>query len=831
VLVDLIRNFSLLVMLAVGLQLFEQRMEGRQVARRVAVGLLFGLVGVVGMLTPVRFAPGVIYDGRSIILSLAGLFGGAVVAAVAAVCCALYRFELGGAGALAGVAVIVESAVLGVVLRYLRSRDERWVEPVRLLGFGVVVHAVMLVLQILLLPGDMGWKVARDFGGAILVCYPLAFLLTAHVFLEGEQRRTGVQALAQSEQRYRSFFEQNEAMMLVVDPSAGRLLAANPAACRFHGWSHDEMTAKSVFEINTLGAVGLQEEFTRAREQGRHHFLFRHRLADGSERDLELFVTPMRRDDRDVTFAVLHDVTARRAAEEALRGTEAERARLAAAVEQMAEMVVVTSADGAIEYVNPAFEAVTGYRRDEVLGKNPRFLKSGRQDATHYATMWRTISSGRVFKGRMVNRRKDGTTFTEDATISPVVGADGAVVEYVAVKTDVTDLLALEEQYRHAQKMEAVGQLAGGVAHDFNNILQAILGYAQLLLDDADEHDVRREDLNEILKGAERAATLTRQLLAFSRQQVMQPRLLDVNELVKNLMKMIHRVIGEDIDVVWSPGTDPGLVRADAGMLEQALMNLVVNARDAMPSGGTLTIATERALVGAEQTAGHEGMQPGPFVVIVVGDTGCGMSETALRRAFEPFFTTKATGKGTGLGLATVYGIAQQHGGAITAESAPGQGAPFRLYPPVHEGQGVADACAVDETPVDGGTETILLAEDDTMVRTLAETILCRAGYRVVVVEDGQAAVDTFTERPDDIDLVLLDVIMPRVSGGEALERMRRLRPEVPAIFSSGYSDDAIQARFVLHEGVRLIKKPYAPRTLLAAVRAVLDGERGVGAH
>jgi two-component system, cell cycle sensor histidine kinase and response regulator CckA len=383
----------------------------------------------------------------------------------------------------------------------------------------------------------------------------------------------------------------------------------------------------------------------------------------------------------------------------------------------------------------------------------------------------------------------------------------------------------IQRQLLQAQKMEAVGQLAGGIAHDFNNILQALMGYTQMLLDEAAERGEPHEELKEIFKGTERAAALTRQLLAFSRRQVMRPEVLDLNAVIENILKMLRRVIGEHIRLEWIPGIRLGSVHADAGMLEQVLMNLCVNARDAMDAGGTLTIETMNVLIDSEYCESHAWATPGRFILLSVTDTGCGMDAGTLERMFEPFYTTKTEGKGTGLGLATVYGIIKQHEGNIIAYSEPGKGTTFKVYLPVCESQADVVGTLV-EGVAGGGTETILLAEDDPNVRKLAKRILERAGYTVICAVDGPEAVMLFKEHADTIDLLLLDVVMPGLGGQEVLDRIRALRPDIPALFSSGYSENGIHTGFVLKAGLRLIQKPYRPSVLLRALREILDGQK-----
>ncbi len=380
----------------------------------------------------------------------------------------------------------------------------------------------------------------------------------------------------------------------------------------------------------------------------------------------------------------------------------------------------------------------------------------------------------------------------------------------------------MQRQLLQSQKMEAIGQLAGGVAHDFNNMLQVIMGHAQMLSELCDHADAEAvQGITEILRGAKRASELTRQLLLFSRRQVMTLKTLNYNEIVENVLKMIRRLIGEHIRLEWLPGSSVGSVQADAGMMEQVLMNLCVNARDAMPTGGVLTIETANVVIDSDYCRTHSWARPGRFVLLSVTDTGVGMDRETLDRVFEPFYTTKEEGKGTGIGLATVYGIVKQHDGMIGAYSEPGKGSLFKVYLPMTEQKAVKVGVHLEGAAV-GGTETVLLAEDDELVRELARKMLERAGYTVLVAVDGEDAIEVFRAAPR-VDLLLLDVIMPRLGGHDALDRIRAIRPDVPALFSSGYSENAIHTNFVLHEGLALVQKPYSSVELLRAVRKALD--------
>ena|GEM_PF-1646958 len=380
----------------------------------------------------------------------------------------------------------------------------------------------------------------------------------------------------------------------------------------------------------------------------------------------------------------------------------------------------------------------------------------------------------------------------------------------------------LEEQLRHSQKMEAIGMLAGGVAHDFNNLLQAVLGHAELALANLENADLVRSGLEQVTRGGERAAELTAQLLAFSRQQVLSPAALDLNDVIAGLIKLIQRGIGEDIELDFVPGHGLWTINADPGQVEQVLMNLCVNARDAMPDGGRLVIETSNIHGECAHGEARPDQLSEPHVQIAISDTGHGMNETVRRQIFEPFFTTKEVGRGTGLGLATAYGIVTQHGGCVTVESTPGQGTTFRICFPRVEGE----AEHVDhepEGPVTGGRETVLVAEDEEMVRTYAARVLETAGYSVLQAGDGAMALDMFREHADEIDLCLFDVVMPRMNGRELYERVLELRPGARVLFSSGYSQDAIHTRFILHEGLELLRKPFNRNDLLRRVRQTLD--------
>jgi len=500
---------------------------------------------------------------------------------------------------------------------------------------------------------------------------------------------------------------------------------------------------------------------------------------------------------------------------------EEEGRRLAMAVEHAADAIMITDARWAIRYVNPAFEKVMGYAKEEVLGRDPRFLAVDGENERTYLEIGEQVRLGTPWKGRMKNRRKDGAILVEDTAISPVRDPGGKVVNYIVAKRDITRQVLLENQAGTAQRMEAVGTLAGGIAHDFNNALTGIMGFADLLRMRLEKEPKLLGDVDEILKCAERASKLTRQLLAFARRQVIEPVNLDLNAVVRDLSRLMKKLSGEQIGVETrlSEGIPP--ILADRGQLEQVLLNLCLNSRDAMPDGGTLLVSTDALVWDEERVEEQAVMRAGRYVLLTVTDTGIGMDAATRKRAFEPYFTTKAPGKGTGLGLSMVYGIVKQNKGFVFLESRPGERTTVRIYFPAVEAV-AGNGEERKEALVRGGTETILLAEDDEAIRNLAERALRSNGYDVLVARDGVEAVALCKAHPE-IAMAVLDVVMPRMGGKEALDAMVRMRPGLRSLFTSGYSIDRIHESFVLLPGIEFLPKPYGPAALARRVREVLD--------
>jgi two-component system, cell cycle sensor histidine kinase and response regulator CckA len=498
--------------------------------------------------------------------------------------------------------------------------------------------------------------------------------------------------------------------------------------------------------------------------------------------------------------------------------------RLATAVEHAAEGVLITDIDGTIEYVNKACEQMTGYEKEELLGRNPRILKSGEHDRAFYTEIWETIKAGKVWFGLIINRKKDGRLYHEESTISPVKDSSGKIVNFVGVKRDITEHLELSKQLLQAQKMEAVGTLAGGVAHDFNNILQVALGYSDLILADEDLPQRYRVDLQKIHESARRGADLVQRLLTFSRKTDINPQPINLNHRVKDLRKMLERTIPKMIEIRLSLSENLATINADPTQVDQILMNLAVNARDAMPEGGQLLIETNNVVLDEEYARFHLEAVSGKYVLLTVTDMGTGMDKETLEHIFEPFYTTKGPGEGTGLGLAMVHGIVRQHGGHIRCYSESGHGTAFKVYFPALVSDEEREETTVRERPR-GGSETILLVDDEDMIRDLGSRILSQSGYRVITASNGKEALDVYERRGGEIALVVLDLIMPEMGGRQCLEGLLNRNSLVKAVMASGYSADG-PTKEAISAGARgFVNKPYDIRQLLQVVRDVLDAE------
>jgi PAS domain S-box-containing protein len=627
------------------------------------------------------------------------------------------------------------------------------------------------------------------------------------------------QALRASELSYRRLFEAAQDGILILNAETGRVMDANPFLVKLLGIPLAEMIGQTVGELSPFrDVVSNQVMLERLQKEGyvRYEDLpleTREGLKIAVEFVSNVYIAGEER----VIQCNIRDITARKQAEEV-------STRLAMAVDQAAESIVITDTRGKILYVNPAFEKTSGYSEAEALGQHPRMLKSGRHDEGFYRQVWETLARGNRWEGHFINRHKNGSFYEEDATISPVRDASGTIVNYVAIKRDVTREVQLEAQFRQAQKMEAIGKLAGGVAHDFNNILAVIQMHSDLLKFGGGLSVMQSESADEIIGCVQRAADLTRQLLLFSRREVFQPAALDLNEAINSTVKMLERIIGEDVEIQFKLAAEPMPLLADRGMLNQVLVNLAVNARDAMPGGGLLVIETSGVELDALAVVQSPQARPGSFVRLSVSDRGCGIPAKVLPQIFEPFFTTKATGKGTGLGLATVFGIVQQHQGWINVYSEVGQGTAFRIYLPRLATATVPLPVTASVPTARGGRETILVVEDEPALRTAVCQALTQMGYDILEASNGVRALEVWRQHRDRIDLLLTDLVMPGgITGKNLADRLLREQPGLKVTCMSGYSAEVVDRESPLRDGSHYLNKPFSIQQLALTVRDCLD--------
>ncbi len=506
--------------------------------------------------------------------------------------------------------------------------------------------------------------------------------------------------------------------------------------------------------------------------------------------------------------------------------SEEERSRLATVIDQASETIILTDKEGTIEYVNPAFETVTGYSREEVLGKNPRILKSGFHNEKFYEEMWRTITSGEVWRGKIVNRKKDGSLYYEDGAISMVRNQEGKGIGFVGVKYDVTKEMELENQLQQAQKLEAVGRLAGGIAHDINNYLGAIAGFAELLKlnHQGDEEVAPKAD--KIIEVVFKASKMIRQLLAFSRKQPSKPLILDLNRVVVHMKEMMEHMIGEDIELNMHTGKDLWLIKVDPMHIDQIMANLIVNARDAMAGGGTILIETENLTVGSQERNLPFSVVPGKYVRLSVTDSGTGIPEEIRDKIFEPFFTTKEVGKGTGLGLSTVYGIVKQNRGYIWVESEEGKGTTISVDIPVSEEEREEESVNVSPAPFNREemSGSILIVEDNADVMKPSREYLEYLGFRVLTAENGSEALDLYGKEEGKIDLLITDIVMPVMGGGELAKAIVSKNGKIRILFISGYGESSMGDMKFPEGTFEFLQKPFSIRELGKKVKTLLHG-------
>lgn len=640
------------------------------------------------------------------------------------------------------------------------------------------------------------------------------------------KRKQSEEALRESEERFAGAFNHAPIGVALASP-AGRWLKVNRALCKLVGYTEAEMLERSFQDITCPEDLADNLECVRqllADEIRSYQTEKRYIHAAGHFITVLLNVSLVRDALNQPRYfiAQIQDITERKRTEQSLR-------LLSSAVKQSKESIMITEADldlpgPRIIFVNPAFTQMTGYTAAEVLGQTPRLLHGPRTDRAVLSRLRHNLEQGDDFSGETINYRKDGTEFIIEWQIAPLRDSSSAITHFVAIQRDVTGRRRLEAQLLHSQKMETVGKLAGGVAHEFNSILTAIMGQSELLLQELPASSPLGGKVDAIREAAGRAVILTRQLLAYGRKQTLQPERLNLNSILSGMAGTLQHLVGHDIDILSIPAAGLHTVKVDAGQISQVIMNMVMNARDAMPDGGKLTLETANLTQAQSSVDRYPELKPGDYVMLTITDTGSGMSPAVQSRVFEPFFSTKGVGEGTGLGLSTCYGIIKQSGGHITVHSEPGLGTTFKIYLP-QVAPAPEDTLQRGAAPVlPRGTETILLVEEDPSLREMAGALLQRLGYTVLKAASGLEALALHqAHRPAHIDLLFTDLAMPQMAGTELDDRIRANSPHIRTLFTSSFTSNATLHQGVWSQDMALLQKPFTPSALAQKLREVLD--------
>jgi PAS domain S-box-containing protein len=823
---SLIYNAALL--LSVGL-FYDLFCRGKQASSTRIIQLIFGLiiggVTIVLMATPAHWAPGIIFDTRSILLSLVGLFFGYVPTLTAMAIGVGYRLHLGGGGTLVGVATIVSSGLIGLTWRHYRFRASKELSLFEMYLFGFIVHAAML-LCLLLLPHDAMQRTIKALFFPIILIYPACTVLLGNLFISRLRRHRTEANLRVSEKRNQTILQTAMNGFWRFDMQ-GRLLEVNDAYCRMSGYDSQDLLSMSISDIEVnQTAEDVADHIQMTVEQGKLSFESQHRGKDGAVFDVEVSVQCLDVEERQCV-AFIRDITERKRADQAL---QASRKQYMDLVEGTSDLITRVDQEGRLVFVNHAANEIYGLAERDCIGRLAfDFIHPDDRVMTMAAfTDW-LKSDKSVFRHENRQVSINGQVHLMAWSIRAEYDDAGQVSGFAGTARDVTEKRRaekeranLENQLLQAQKMESIGQLAGGVAHDFNNMLSVILGHAELALMKSEPSQPIAVSLKEICKAAIHSSELTRQLLTFARKQTISPKVLDLNELVTGMLKMLQRLIGENIHIAWYPSPKLWPVKIDPSQFDQILTNLCLNARDAISGTGTITIRTAND-PGDLDSRLHPEFIPGDYMRLSVSDDGCGMDQETLARIFEPFFTTKEIGVGTGLGLATVMGAVKQNNGYIYVQSEPGQATTFDVYLPRVDATLDAEPERRKES-IRRGSETILVVEDDPMVLQLITVMLEKGGYRVLAAETTDMAQSLAKEETGPIHLLISDVIMPVMNGKELSERLQILRPEMKVLFMSGYTADIISSHGVVQEGVHLLQKPITFEPLGNAVRDILDG-------
>ncbi len=642
--------------------------------------------------------------------------------------------------------------------------------------------------------------------------------IVADIFANAFERMKLVENLRDSEMRYRVTFDTTGSAIAVIEDDTTISMVNNEFA-RISGFSKEEIEGKlkwtEIVASRDLEKMLLYHRLRREnKESAPQNYEFQYINAHGELRDAILLIAMIPHTTKSV--ASFMDITERKKAEEL-------RLRLETAIEQLHDIIIIADKDSKIQYVNNAFKKITGYSADEVIGKNPRFLQSGQHDVRFYENLWKTITHGKSWNGHFINKKKDGSLYHEDATITSVLDDNGKITNYIAVKRDVTDKLGMEQRLRKIQKMEAVGTLAGGIAHDFNNILSSIIGFTELAMGQVDENTKLYSDLDRIYKSGYRAKILVDQLLTFSRQQETEAKPIQLSPIVKESLKFLRSSFPTNIEIQQHIENNLPSITADPAQIHQLLINLCTNADSAMrEKGGVLGVTLSSVEIGSENVTDLPNLAPGTYLHMQVSDSGYGIDKKNIDRIFDPYFTTKDKSGGGGLGLAVVHGIVEGYGGTIAVQSKVGKGTIVDVYLPASNIKEEPEYVDIIEVAKKGG-ECILFIDDEQDLLEIGRRMLEKMGYEVVAKDSSVEALELFQQNPSQFDAVITDMTMPFIMGDELIREILSLRHDIPIIICTGYNEK-IDEQKALELGARAyIKKPFTTSGLISAVRRVLD--------
>lgn len=803
---------------------FQRQLKFRsELIHQLIHGLLFSTMAVLGMMVPIELSQGVFIDARSIFVVFSAVFGGIGASLLTALSCSFFRFAIGGVGSVPGILLILLGIPVGLLFRFLYFGKKFRKKTLLYLLVGFINALIALLLTLVLPEWDFALAMFRKALIPVMLFYPsisyfAGVLITRElnqIELENKSEKSHERkskALEVSNDGYYDwdlltdelYFDSNYYTMAGYEPDdfPGEIEEWRK---RIHPDDLDRTSAE--LQLLLDGKLKKYDVEYRFRKKN-GSWMWIHSRGIIAAEDKEGNVIKILGTHSDITKT---------------RSTQLELKLLNSAIEHAAEMVMITGIDGIIQYINPSFTRITGYTREDIQGKRNNLLNSGEHDENFYRDMWKILSRGVSWRGRLKNRKKNGNIFTEEIVISPVFGNGNKIVNYVSIGRDITKDISFEEQMQQSQKMQAIGQLAGGVAHDFNNMLTGIVT-ATMMLKKMNSADVKSmKYLSIIDEAVQRSAELTQSLLTFSRKQPQQLSIIPLHSSVNKTVKLLKSTLDKRIQISIDLYPGSSTIIGEAAQIENSLLNLCINASHAIKEEGLISIKTESVFFDYNYCAENIFyIKPGEYIHLSVEDNGCGIESENLQKIFEPFFTTKEKSKGTGLGLSAVYGMIKQHHGTISVESQPGKGTEFHLYFPLLEKEEATEVEELNDQTFEQGEGCILLVDDEILIQTLIKDMLSESGYKVLLAENGEVAVDIFKEKSHEIDLIILDIIMPKMDGYACLKSIRKIDPDIKVIVESGSSSlDKIKEMEKL--GIQgILRKPSGEQEIMKVISRVL---------